>query len=262
VRVAEDLWVVGDVQGYLSALQRVLRDVGLVDADGRWSAGTATLVLVGDLVDRGPDGVGVIDFLMRLQTDAARHAGRVVVLMGNHDLLLLATRQFGEPFETDWRLSGGVQRDLDSLSDVQAAWLGGLPAVVVEQQVILLHADAMFYLDHGSTLVDVNAAFGDVTASRDPERWGLLLAEFTEHRAFIGTDGETNLDRYLGTFGGRQLVHGHTPVPRMLQAPPESVTAAYVYQAGRCVNVDPGIYLGGPGFAYRVTTPDISRSRP
>ena len=80
----------------------------------------------------------------------------------------------------------------------------------------------------------------------------LLLDQFGEHRAFSGPDGEANLEAYLRAFGARQLIHGHTPVPRMLQAPPESVTAAYVYRDGRCVNVDPGMYLGGPGFAYRV----------
>ena len=53
------------------------------------------------------------------------------------------------------------------------------------------------------------------------------------------------------------LIHGHTPVPRMLQVPAETVTAAHVYRAGRCVNVDPGMYLGGPGFAYHVTPPTM-----
>jgi hypothetical protein len=76
------------------------------------------------------------------------------------------------------------------------------------------------------------------------------LDAFAEHRAFLGADGCTRLDRALRTFGGKRLVHGHTPVPRVLGQAAETVTGPYVYCEGRCVNVDPGFYLGGHGFAY------------
>ena len=49
----------------------------------------ARLWLVGDLVDRGPDGVGVIELVRRLQRE-----GDVHCLLGNHELLLLAARRF------------------------------------------------------------------------------------------------------------------------------------------------------------------------
>jgi hypothetical protein len=250
--MSDDLWVVGDVQGFLSTLERVLRSVELIDGDGGWSARSVTLAVVGDLVDRGPDGIGVIDFLMRLQRDAARHGGRVVVVIGNHDILLLAARCFGEPFMANWLEAGGVMRDFEGLTNAHVAWLRHLPAIVVEQEALLMHADAMFYLEYGSSAAEVNAGFWRVLEGDASEEWARLLDQFSEHRAFSGPDGEANLERYLQTFGARQLVHGHTPVPRMLQVAPGTVTAAYVYHGGRCVNVDPGIYLGGPGFAYQV----------
>jgi Calcineurin-like phosphoesterase len=190
---------------------------------------------------------------MRLQADAARQSGRVVVVIGNHDVQLLAARRFGEPFTTSWLEAGGVPRDLDEMGEAHAAWLANLPAIVVEQEVVLLHADAMFYLDYGSSASEINAGFRHVLSRDDPAAWQRLLDQFGEHRAFSGPNGEAHLQSYLRTFGARQLVHGHTPVPRILQVAPESVNAAYVYCDGRCVNVDPGLYLGGPGFAFRVT---------
>jgi hypothetical protein len=253
--MAEDFWVVGDVQGFLEPLLRVLRSVGLVDAAGGWSAGNTTLAVVGDLVDRGPDGVGVIEFLMRLQDEAARHGGRVTVLIGNHDILLLAARKFGAPFMATWLESGGLPRDLERLSDAHIAWLADLPGVVIERQVVLMHADAMFYLDYGSSVAEINGGFRQIMGDDGREAWAHVLQQFTEHRAFLDPDGEANLQKYLQTFGALQLIHGHTPVPRMLQVQPETVTEAYVYRDGRCVNVDPGMYLGGPGFAYQVTAP-------
>jgi hypothetical protein len=251
--VPDDLWVVGDVQGFVAPLRRVLRECRLVDAGGSWTAGRSTLVVVGDLVDRGPDGVGVIELLMRLQSEAVDQGGRVVVLMGNHDIQLLAARRFGEPFLSGWLESGGLRSDLEGLGDADAAWLEARPALAVEREVILMHADAMFYLDYGASTAEVNAAFRRIVTSDDAAAWQGLLDQFGEHRAFVGPEGEANLARYLETFGARQLIHGHTPVPRMLQVPPETVTVAHTYLDGRCVNVDPGIYLGGPGFAYRAT---------
>jgi hypothetical protein len=249
--VSDRLWVVGDVQGFLAPLQRVLRSVGLIDAQCEWSAGDATLVVVGDLVDRGPDGIGVIELLMRLQASAVRRGGRVVVLIGNHDVLMLAARRFGEPFMTNWLESGGVLHDLEALTDIQAGWLRALPAVAVEREILLLHADAMFYLEYGSTVAEVNAAFQRILEGDDPGPLDRLLDQFSEHRAFLDPNGEPNLETYLHAFGASQLIHGHTPVPRMLQVPPETVIEPYIYRDGRCVNVDPGIYLGGPGFAYQ-----------
>jgi hypothetical protein len=251
--MADDLWVVGDVQGFLRPFQRVLHDNQLIDADGRWLAGGATLVVVGDLVDRGPDGIGVIELLMHLQAEARREGGRVNVLIGNHDVLLLAARRFGEPLLTSWLEGGGVPRDLEALTDAHATWLGGLPAMAIEREVLFMHADAMFYLDYGASIAEVNDAFTHILTGHSTEAWQHLLSQFEEHRAFSGADGEAHLNRYLETFGARRLVHGHTPVPRMLQVAAETVTHAYEYGGGRCVNVDPGIYLGGPGFAYRVT---------
>jgi Calcineurin-like phosphoesterase len=252
--MSPDLWIVGDVQGFLEPLRRVLTRAGLIDASGAWTGGGATLAVLGDLVDRGPDGVGVIELLMRLQAEAGRSDGQVQVVIGNHDVLLLAVRKFPTEgtFRETWRLSGGQDSDLVRLRGEHVDWLERLPAMLLEADVLMAHADALFYLEYGSGLADVNDGFASALRGRDADAYQRLLTAFTEHRAFLGPDGCAKLDRFLGTFGGQRLVHGHTPIPRMTRQPPETAISAYVYCGGRCVNVDPGLYLGGPGFAYRV----------
>ncbi len=244
------MWLVGDVQGYLEQLRNALRASAVIDASGHWSSDDESLVVVGDLVDRGPDGIGVIDFLMRLQVESR---GAVEVLLGNHDVLLLAARAFPGDFGQRWRESGGQSSDLDRLTDAHVAWLRSLPALSLRGDVLLAHADALFYLGYGSSVWGVNYAIGEVLSSGDVATWSRLLDDFTEHRAFSGPEGCANLDRFLGTYGGKRLVHGHTPIARMLQQSPGSVTAPYIYCRDRCINVDPGIYLGGPGFAFRLS---------
>jgi hypothetical protein len=246
--VAKDVWAVGDPQGWREPLMRVLGSIGLVDPDGRWTGGCATLAVAGDLVDRGPDGVGVISLLIRLQAQGAD----VRVVIGNHDVLLLAARRFGGDLHAEWIESGGVASDLEHLTGAQVEWLCRLPAMIALEDSLVVHADALFYQEYGCTPDAVNAEFLRVLAGDDLTEWRQLLDRFGEHRAFVGDQGEARLAEFLATFSGERLVHGHTPIARMLGVPPESVTEAYVYREGRCVDVDPGIYLGGPGFAYRL----------
>ncbi len=59
------VFVVGDVHGHRDVLVELLRSAGLVDGGERWSGADAQFWLVGDLVDRGPDGIGAIDLVRR-----------------------------------------------------------------------------------------------------------------------------------------------------------------------------------------------------
>lgn len=74
---------IGDIHGRADLLARLLQEISLDPAVG---AGAATLVFVGDYVDRGPDSRGVVDQLLSLR---GRGLGEVVFLRGNHDRMLL-----------------------------------------------------------------------------------------------------------------------------------------------------------------------------
>jgi len=124
------LYLIGDVQGCDSALQRLLDTIS-------FSPSRDTLYLLGDLVNRGPDSAAVLRRLMGYG-DAAR------CLLGNHDLHLLA-------------IAYGVRRPSrsDTLDDVlQAAdrpalldWLCRQRLALLEhchdEEVLMVHAGVL-----------------------------------------------------------------------------------------------------------------------
>ena len=111
---------IGDIQGCAPQLDDLLRRLRLRSDD--------RLYCVGDLVNRGPDSLGV---LRRLRELGAR------VVLGNHDLHLL-------------RLAAGValRSPTDHLDavlnapdrDVLVQWLAAQPVLRVEDDVVIVHA--------------------------------------------------------------------------------------------------------------------------
>ena len=64
--------------------------------------------------------------------------------------------------------------------------------------------------------------------------------------------GAERAAQFLAPFDTRQLVHGHTPIDHVLQCPAELVAWPLIYANGLCVNIDGGMYRGGPGFIYQL----------
>jgi Calcineurin-like phosphoesterase len=84
---APKIVAVGDVHGDLAAFKTILVEAGVLDSSGAWVGGDTVLVQVGDLIDRGPSMRGTLDFVMALEQAAAKHGGRVVSLLGNHEVM-------------------------------------------------------------------------------------------------------------------------------------------------------------------------------
>ena len=78
---------IGDVHGAFDNFRRILRDTGLTNASDRWIGGSAHLVQLGDVLDRGADSRKVVDLLRRLEQEAPRSGGRVHALLGNHEAM-------------------------------------------------------------------------------------------------------------------------------------------------------------------------------
>ncbi len=84
---ARRLVAVGDIHGAFNGVREILRKVELIDEKDRWVGGDAILVQTGDFLDRGPGATKVASLLMKLQSQAPKDGGKVIVLLGNHEIL-------------------------------------------------------------------------------------------------------------------------------------------------------------------------------
>jgi hypothetical protein len=260
--------IMGDVHGQLSKVRRILvNEAQVMDPHDRWVGGDATLCFVGDYVDRGPDGIGCIDLIMSLERQAADAGGRVIALLGNHDILFMAAYLYPNKrssgplriFRRDWEASGGVASDMERLTALHLDWLRVRPAMMLIDDLLLIHADSLLYYRYGKSVEEVNQALSDVLHGDNRGAWDRLLDHFGSRFAFMD-DPKDRLDRsgverareFLKRYGGRRIVHGHTPIPKVTDLLPEEVDRPFGYADGLCINVDAGMYSGSEGFIYRV----------
>ncbi len=88
-------YALSDPHGHLAPLEQALQ---LVDLDGDTGA---SLVLLGDYINRGPDSLGV---LKAVQRTVLAHPGRAVALLGNHEVAFLEWLADDEGHADGWLL--------------------------------------------------------------------------------------------------------------------------------------------------------------
>jgi hypothetical protein len=152
--------IVGDVHGEHEALERLMARMGYVDGvhpDGRH------LVFVGDLVDRGPDSVSVLERVMPWID-----AGVAFCILGNHELnLLMGEMKSGNRWwygiDETWKAHGASGRfnsvlASEDLRRRSMAFFGSLPLVLERSDVRIVHA--AWSADAITRLSGLNSAAG------------------------------------------------------------------------------------------------------
>ena len=120
------LYLIGDVQGCNDALGKLLEKL-------QFSPSRDTLFLLGDLVNRGPDNLGVLRRVMALGNSAQ-------CLLGNHDLHLLAMHLGLHPLKR-----GDTVQDILQAPDRDALmhWLRHQFMALQQGEVLMVHAGVL-----------------------------------------------------------------------------------------------------------------------
>ncbi|HSJ05688.1 MAG TPA: metallophosphoesterase [Longimicrobiales bacterium] len=251
----DSLYVVGDTHGEFEALVGGLQRAGLIDADHRWSGGGKHLVFAGDLTDRGADVIRLLWFVYRLEQEAARDGGRVHLVLGNHEIMvLLGDLRYVHPKETTLADYYGVSYDrlFDTRESILGRWLASKPGMVRIDGVVIVHGGvAPEYA--AMTLPGFDAIMAEYTAEDLFHRWAdttflpvMDSATYMQredffwsprsvfwHREYVQSDTASGqLDQALRYLDARLLVVGHTSVPEIQARYDGRVIAAHTPRMG------------------------------
>ncbi len=139
---ADSVYVVGDIHGEFGRLFSLLENAGLVDAEGAWTGGSSHLVLLGDLFDRGEEVTRLLWFLYGLEREAAAAGGRVHLVLGNHEVMVM-TRDLRYVSGKEYLLAHRHLTEYSELfhptTSVLGRWLAHKPALIRIDDVLMAH---------------------------------------------------------------------------------------------------------------------------
>ncbi len=210
------VYVVGDIHGCLALLDTLLNRIA--DDHARAPAASASIIFLGDYIDRGPDSRGVLERLARREVPLP-----YVALRGNHEEMLISFLS-DAAYMSSWRHFGGLETlhsfgfDIQSMlaresfEEARVALIGALPQHVLD---FLAHTRTHHELDH-------------VYFCHAGVRPGIPLAQQASQ------DLMWIREEFLASSAnhGKMIVHGHTPVETPDIRPNR-------------INVDTGAYLTG-----------------
>jgi serine/threonine protein phosphatase 1 len=211
----ERIYAIGDIHGCVAALDAMTQRI-MADLKARPVA-RATVLHIGDLIDRGPDSAGVV---ARAMADFPVPGVRVVVLLGNHEAMMESALAGEKRAAATWLSYGGW--------DTLASW-GAKPGAGAREWPGLVPAEPRAFLasrplmHRAGSYIFVHAGVRPGVALIRQTRQDLI----TIREPFLSAD-----DGLPGVGRPWVVVHGHTP-----EAEPV-VTA-------RRIGIDTGAVLGG-----------------
>lgn len=213
------LYAVGDIHGRLDLLDDLLRRIADDLRARPVAVGAATIVFLGDLIDRGPDSAGVIERISTLHGVPAR----ALLLLGNHEEILLRVLDAEPGLAYDW-LGFGGDACAESYGVSAAAMTAMSEARIAETlRAAIPPAHVAFLKEGGDTI-----RFGDYLLVHAGIRPGVAIEDQQPHdlrwiRQPFLSDAHDH---------GCLVIHGHT------------VTDGVDRRANR-VGIDTGAYRTG-----------------
>jgi len=205
-----DVIVLGDIHGCFNLYESFLDHVR--------NSG-ATVILLGDLIDRGPNDMDVLNRTKDLLQDPESWGLQAFyALRGNHEQMFLdAVDGYGARL---WAQNGGDYQNLDNLA-YHEDWISQLPIYMTVGETMFVHAG--IYPGHNPAKAIADGETESLVWMRDPFlSYGPDFAEWT-HKL-------------------KQVVFGHSPL-----------TAPMPYRILDGVCVDTGAYYTGVLTSYNVS---------
>jgi hypothetical protein len=155
------LVAIGDVHGDFDDFCSILQRVSLIDQQRHWTGGNATFLQLGDLIDRGPKPRQVLDLMLSLDEQSAKAGGRVVSLLGNHEMMnLMGDLRYVSVGNYATFADSDSENLRQSAFQKYLAWRKAHPQLLAElNQPVLPETEAEWMIRHPLGFIEHRAAF-------------------------------------------------------------------------------------------------------
>jgi hypothetical protein len=157
----ETVVAVADVHGDFDDFVAILQRTGLIGEQNHWTGGKTTFVQVGDLLDRGPKPREVMDLMMALEKEAAKAGGRVVSLLGNHEIMnIMGDLRYVTPANYASFADSNSEKRQKAAYNEYVKWSGSHAALMAELPQPMELTEAEWMARHPAGFIEQREAFG------------------------------------------------------------------------------------------------------
>jgi len=213
---------VSDIHGQYASFVNLLKNNGIVDNNEKWSFGKGHFVVTGDIFDRGSQVTQVLWFLYDLEKQAEKNGGKLHVLLGNHDVMVLNgnLRAVHPKYKETAKVLNTPLNMLYTEGSVLGDWLRTRP--------VLLKINGLLFT-HGGLHPDLASKGLSIQQINNEFKKQLIVDELPEARSELGNylhrgngpiyyrgyfQGETatseQIDQLLNHFKASNIIVGHT----------------------------------------------------
>jgi len=224
----DSISVISDVHGEYNTYINLLKGVGIVDKNLKWSFGKGHLVILGDVFDRGDMVTEVFWHLFGLEKQAEQAGGMVHVLLGNHEFMALRNdlAETNEKYRKVEKLAASRYADLYSEKSILGRWLRTKPVIITINDILFVHGGISMDMALKKLKIrQINKIFTNEIVGRSlPELYETESLKFLNqskgpiwYRGYFNdtTFCETRIDSILTYYGKKHMVVGHTPKPEI-----------------------------------------------
>lgn len=220
----EKLLVLSDIEGEFDGFRKLMLQHGVMDSMFNWTFGKNHLVLVGDHFDRGNDVIPYLWLLYRLDRESRLHGGYVHVILGNHDIMNLnGDFRYVQPkYFEEAKSIGKEYHDLFTSDTELGRWLRTKNIIEKINDRLFVHAGISPEVNKlGMTIEQINNACRPWFDQRQvPDSVAIFFDGATSpfwYRGYFKDPQATEeqINETLQLFGVKQIVVGHTIVPKI-----------------------------------------------
>lgn len=220
---------ISDIHGQHDLFLDLLKAQGIIDSLERWSYSDGHLVVVGDIFDRGDKVTESLWFLFDLEKQAKKAGGKVHLLLGNHEVMVLHG-DIGY-IHPKYRYTSGVSRinypDFFSNETVLGQWLRSKSISISINDFVFVHGGfSKKVIDKENSLSQINKIFKENIL---PER----VIEYDKksfisnlyfqngplwYRGYANPEGfdSEQADYILSKLNKESIIVGHTSMPQVM----------------------------------------------